>query len=157
LKTDWELVKTTFQTTDKKLAELAADFKLNYDVVKRHAAKGKWTEARKLWRSKTQQMAAEQRSTEMATDIVQFDQDCLGAARKGIELVNRELNFALGNEKPKLEGDIKHVTAYIEACIDAATKFGKALVDYQKAGKLAFGENPDVDKDITIKVKYDKE
>ena len=38
MKTDWSLIKTAFVTSNKTLVEIAADFKQNLDVVRRHAA-----------------------------------------------------------------------------------------------------------------------
>jgi hypothetical protein len=155
MKTDWDLVKTTFITTDKKLTELTSDFHLNYVVVKRHAAAGKWTEARKMWRAKTQEQAAAQRSTEMAADIVQFDQDCLGASRKGIQLINEVLNSII-TERPKGK-DIKETIGWVEDRNDSIKELGKALNDYQKAGKLAFGESTDRVEVPTININVESE
>jgi hypothetical protein len=139
MKTDWDVIKTAYVTTDKSLADIAVAFKVREDTVRRHAAKEKWTEARKLWRSKTQQMAAEQRSTELATEITQFDQDCLAAARKGVRIINIELDNAAGQKPPK-KATAEEAIEWILARKTAISSFGKALTDYQKAGRLAFGE-----------------
>ncbi len=132
MKTNWELIKTAYVTSNKDMSEIADAFKVNFDVLRRHAAKERWTEQRKLFRVTTTKQATEQRSTEMATDIAQFDSDSLKLARAGYVLIAEDIKA----RKP-------------------AKDIATALANFQKVGKLAFGENPDVDKDITIKVKYD--
>ena len=132
MKTDWETVKTAYVTSAKTLAEIAADFKLTLDVVNRHSSKERWAEQRKLWRVTTTKQATEKRSSEMATDIAQFDSDSLKLARAGYGLVAEDIKA----RKP-------------------AKDIAVALANFQKVGKLAFGEVGDADKDININVKYD--
>ena len=120
MKTDWELIKTAFVTSNKTLVEIAADFKQNLDVVRRHAAKERWTEQRKLWRVTTTKQATEKRSSEMATDIAQFDSDSLKLARAGYTLVAEDMKA----RKPSRDIAI-------------------ALAGFLKVGKLAFGESTD--------------
>ena len=117
MKTDWQLVKTAFITSNKTLVEIAADFKLDLDTVRRHAAKEKWTEQRGLWRVTTTKQATEKRSTEMATDIAQFDSDSLKLARAGYALIAEDIK----SRKP-------------------AKDIAVALANFQKVGKLALGE-----------------
>ena len=117
MRTDWALVKTAFITSNKTLVEIAADFKLDLDTVRRHAAKEKWTEQRGLWRVTTTKQATEKRSTEMATDIAQFDSDSLKLARAGYALIAEDIK----SRKP-------------------AKDIAVALANFQKVGKLALGE-----------------
>jgi len=129
MKTDWALVKTAFITSNKTLVEMAADFKLDLDTVRRHAAKEKWTEQRGLWRVTTTKQATEKRSTEMATDIAQFDSDSLKLARAGYGLLAEDIKA----RKP-------------------AKDIAVALANFQKVGKLAFGENPETDKPVQVNI-----
>jgi hypothetical protein len=132
MKTNWELIKTAYVTSDKDMKEIADAFKVNFDVLRRHAAKERWTEQRKLFRVTTTKQATEKRSSEMATDIAQFDSDSLKLARAGYGLVAEDIKA----RKP-------------------AKDIAVALANFQKVGKLAFGEVGDADKDININVKYD--
>ena len=120
MKTNWELIKTAYVTSDKDMKEIADAFKVNFDVLRRHAAKERWTEQRKLFRVTTTKQATEKRSSEMATDIAQFDSDSLKLARAGYQLVAEDMK----SRKPTR---------------DIAT----ALANFQKVGKLAFGESTD--------------
>ena len=129
MKTDWALVKTAFITSNKTLVEVAADFKLTYGVVKRHASKEKWTEQRGLWRVTTTKQATEKRSSEMATDIAQFDSDSLKLARAGYGLLAEDIKA----RKP-------------------AKDIAVALANFQKVGKLALGENPETDKPVQVNI-----
>jgi hypothetical protein len=70
----------------------------------------------------------------MATDIAQFDSDSLKLARAGYALIAEDIK----GRKP-------------------AKDIAVALANFQKVGKLAFGENPESDKPITLNVKYDKD
>ena len=139
MKTDWELIKTTYITGNKSLAELAENFRTGERQLKRHSSVENWPEQRKLFRAKTENLAAEQRSTQLAGESAQFDSDCLQAARKGVQIINTELD--------KLSDDKKPESATAEELLDWMTtrkasisSMGKALGDYQKAGRLAFGE-----------------
>ena len=132
MKTDWELVKTAYVTSGKTLAEISADFKLTLDVVNRHSSKERWTEQRKLWRVTTTKQASEKRSTEMATDIAQFDSDSLKLARAGYALIAEDIK----GRKP-------------------AKDIAAALANFQKVGKLALGEVVDQDKEVKITVEYE--
>ena len=120
MKTDWELVKTAYVTSNKDMPEIASDFKLVYEVVKRHAAKERWTEQRRLWRVTTTKQASEKRSSEMATDIAQFDSDSLKLARAGYSLIAEDIR----SKKPSKD-------------------IAVALATFQKVGKLALGEATD--------------
>lgn len=108
---------------------MAADFKLDLDTVRRHAAKEKWTEQRGLWRVTTTKQATEKRSTEMATDIAQFDSDSLKLARAGYGLLAEDIKA----RKP-------------------AKDIAVALANFQKVGKLALGENPETDKPVQVNI-----
>ena len=136
MRTDWALVKTAFITSNKTLVEITADFKLDLDTVRRHAAKEKWTEQRGLWRVTTTKQATEKRSTEMATDIAQFDSDSLKLARAGYAMVAAEMKSNNPLKAP-------------------VHQLATALANFQKVGKLAFGEVTETDKDININVKYE--
>lgn len=129
MKTDWALVKTAFITSNKTLVEITADFKLDLDTVRRHAAKEKWTEQRGLWRVTTTKQATEKRSTEMATDIAQFDSDSLKLARAGYALIAEDIK----GRKP-------------------AKDIAVALANFQKVGKLAFGESTDKPENVAINI-----
>ena len=133
MKTNWELIKTAYVTSDKDMKEIADAFKVNFDVLRRHAAKERWTEQRKLFRVTTTKQATEKRSSEMATDIAQFDSDSLKLARAGYGLVAEDIKA----RKP-------------------AKDIAVALANFQKVGKLAFGECTEAEKDVIIKVEYEK-
>jgi hypothetical protein len=133
MKTNWELIKTAYVTSDKDMSEIAEAFKVNFDVLRRHAAKEKWTEQRKIFRVTTTKQAVEKRSTEMATDIAQFASDELKLVKAGFALVAEELK----SRKP-------------------ARDIAKALKGFQEVRMRATGEATDDDKDININVKYDE-
>ena len=120
MKTNWETIKTAYVTSDLKMEEVADNFKVKFDTLRKKAAKERWTEQRRLWRVTTTKQATEKRSTEMATDIAQFDSDSLKLARAGYALIAEDIK----SRKP-------------------AKDIAVALANFQKVGKLAFGENPD--------------
>ncbi|MBN1690438.1 MAG: hypothetical protein JW901_05415 [Dehalococcoidia bacterium] len=116
-------------------AELAEKWKVDPAVIGRRAAKEKWPEARKMFSHKVETLRVEKKSEIMASESAQFDSECLKVSQKGINLVVK----AMGQKKKSIPG------------------LALALANFQKVGKLAFGENPEPDKPVTINVKYDKE
>jgi len=140
MKTDWLKLKNKYieDPAALTLEEAAKKFKVNFDVLRRHAAKENWVEDKKLFQNKVQTLRTEKKSEIMASESAQFDSDSLKLARAGYAMIANEM---------KSNNPLKATVAQIAT----------ALANFQKVGKLAFGENPDVDKDITIKVKYDKE
>jgi hypothetical protein len=136
MRTDWGLVKTAYVTSNKSLTDIAADFKIKERQLKTHSSRENLPEQRKLWRVTTTKQATEKRSSEMATDIAQFDSDSLKLARAGYAMIANEMKSNNPLKSP-------------------VHQLATALANFQKVGKLAFGEVSDVDKDITINVKYD--
>jgi hypothetical protein len=134
MKTDWEIIKTAYVTSNKDMIEVAEAFKVNFDVLRRHAAKEKWTEQRKLFRVTTAKQASEKRSTEMATDIAQFSSD---------ELKLVKAIYALSAEEIKARKPARDIATAIKSA--------------QEIRIRATGETTDEDKSVTIKVEYDKE
>jgi len=142
MKTDWTKIKNAFvEGPVTTYPALAKKFKVNHDILKRHAAKEGWQEARKLFQNKVQSLRSEKKSEIMASESAQFDSECLNASRKGIQLIN-EVLAAIVTERPKDKG-LKETIEWIEDRNDSIKELGKALNDFQKAGRLAFGENPD--------------
>ena len=118
MKTNWTKIKQSFiEGTEEGYPALAEKFKVTYVVLKRHAAKEGWTEQRKLFQAKVQNLRTEKKSEIMASESVQFDSDCLKIARA-----------ALGKIVQELKGDMP------------ADKTMAALEKAQKIGRLAFGE-----------------
>jgi hypothetical protein len=160
-KVDWDTIKTWYVQGEQgkdglrypSLEEVADKGHRNASSVRQKASKEKWAELRNLFKSKTENLTLERKSLIMAGASAEFDSQCLDAARKGIQLVNEVLN-AIITQRPTGK-DIKETIAWVEDRNDSIKELGKALNDYQKAGKLAFGENTEADKDITINVKYD--
>lgn len=137
MRANWEIIKQSFiEGTDPGYPALAEKFKVNYVVLKRHAAKERWQELRKLFQSKVQNLRTEKRSEIMASESVQFDSDCLKIARA-----------ALG----KIVGELKGDTMTVDRIMSALEKA-------QKVGKLAFGETPEqgVAPQINITVESEK-
>ena len=134
MRTDWELVKTAYVTSNKSLADIAGDFKIGERQLKTHAKRESWVEQRKLWRVTTTKQATEKRSSEMATDVAQFASDSLKLARAGFSMVL---------------ADMKSATS-------PPHQIASALKGFQEVGMRALGETTETDKDININVKYDK-
>jgi hypothetical protein len=134
--------------------EIAAEVDIKAQTLRLKASKENWTLQRKQFVAKVENLTTEKKSTVMAGESVEFDSECLKAARKGIQLINAEMEKAVADKLPD-GATTKEVIDYVVSKKQAIASFGKALVDYQKAGKLAFGENTEADKDITINVKYD--
>lgn len=118
MRANWELIKTAYVTSDRDMSEVAEAFKVNFDVLRRHAAKEKWTEQRKLFRVTTTRQATEKRSTEMASDIAQFASDGLKLARAGYALVAEQIKARA-----------------------PAHQVASALKGFQEVGMRALGEN----------------
>jgi hypothetical protein len=139
-KTDWATIKQWYVQGEQgpeglrypTLEELAKRARRNDSSVRHKASVEKWAEQRKQFTAKVENLTAERKSTVMAGESVEFDSVCLDKARKIIARVDKGLESG-----------------------EPVEKMATALEKAQKVGKLAFGENPDVDKDITIKVKYD--
>ena len=134
MRTDWEAVRTAFVMTDKSLSEIAELFKIGFDNLKHRAAKEGWTTQRRAFKVTTTNQAIEKRSSEMATDIAQFSVDELKLVKAGFALVAEEMKA----RKP-------------------AKDIATALKGFQEVRMRATGEAVDTDKDIKIKVEYDKE
>jgi len=146
--------------TDKGLKyptyeKLAAEIGIKAQTIRAKAAKENWTLLRKQFVAKVAKLTSEKKSTIMAGESVEFDSKCLSISLKGLALVDKELSVLLKDDPEELHGE--DLMKYILGRIDGITKYGKALNDYQKAGRLAFGENPEPDKPVTINVKYDKD
>jgi len=135
MKTDWLKLKRLYtEGTEITLQELADKHKVKAQTLRLRAARENWTEARKLFTHKVETLRVEKKSEIMASESAQFDSDSLKLARAGYSL---------------LEEDIK--------ARKPAKDIAAALANFQKVGKLAFGENPELDKPVTINVKYDNE
>lgn len=115
--------------------ELAEKFKVNFVSLRRHASKEGWTEQRKLFQAKVQNLRTEKRSEIMASESAQFDSDCLKIARA-----------ALGKIVQELKGE------------GPADKSMSALEKAQKIGRLAMGETTEkeVSSQINILVASEK-
>lgn len=151
---------TQGRQTDKGLKyptydEIAEEVGLKPQTIRARSAKENWTLTRKQMIAKVENLTAEKKSIVMAGESVEFDSECLKAARKGLVLVNKELDILIKDAPSDLPGE--ELMKWIFGRIDGIAKYGKALNDYQKAGRLAFGENPESDKPITLNVKYDKD
>ena len=141
MKTDWLRIKQVFVEREATTyPRLAKQFDVNPDIVKRHAAKEGWQEARKLFQNKVQNLRFEKRSEIMASESAAFDNECLKAARKGIQLINEELDAAASSKKPPKGATPQELIDWIVSRKQAVASYGKALGDYQKAGRLAMGE-----------------
>ena len=146
-KVDWDTIKTWYVQGEQgkdglrypSLDELAEKAHRNASDVRKKASKEKWAELRDLFKSKTENLTLERKSLIMAGASAEFDSQCLDAARKGIDLVNEVLN-AIVTQRPTGK-DIKETIEWVEDRNDSIKELGKALNDYQKAGRLAFGEN----------------
>jgi hypothetical protein len=153
MKTNWIRIKQAYIEGTDTQEEIADKFKVKFGTLRNRAAKENWTEQRKLFTHKVDTLRTEQKSIVMAGESVEFDSECLKAARVGLSLVNKELSALMKDAPDSLSGE--ELMKWIFGRIDGIAKYGKALNDYQKAGRLAFGENPETDKDINIKVKYE--
>jgi hypothetical protein len=121
MKTDWTKIKQEFiEGADIGYPALADKFKVNYVVLKRHAAKEKWTELRKLFQAKVQNLRTEKKSEIMASESVAFDSDCLNTARKILIAADKGIDTG-----------------------EPVDKMASAVEKAQKIGRLAFGEATD--------------
>jgi hypothetical protein len=155
MKTNWIKIKQAYIEGTDTQEEIADKFKVKFGTLRNRAAQENWTEQRKLFTHKVDTLRTEQKSIVMAGESVEFDSECLKAARVGLSLVNKELSALMKDAVDGLSGE--ELMKWIFGRIDGITKYGKALNDYQKAGRLAFGENPESYKPITLNVKYDKD
>ena len=133
MKTDWVKLKQLYtEGPEITLQELAEKHKVKPQTLRLRAAREGWTEQRKLFQAKVQNLRLEKKSEIMASESAQFDSDSLKLARALFGLIAEDIK----SRKP-----VK----------DIAT----ALVNAQKVGKLAFGEVTDQDNEVTIKVEYE--
>ena len=112
--------------------EISKECGLKAQTIRAKAARENWTLQRKQFVKKVSDLTNEKKSTVMVGESVEFDSICLEKARKIIDRVDRGLESG-----------------------EPVEKMASALEKAQKVGKLAFGENPEADKDVTINVKYD--
>ena len=146
-KVDWDTIKTWYVQGEQgkdglrypALDELADKAHRNASDVRKRASKEKWAELRDLFKSKTENLTLERKSLIMAGASAEFDSQCLDAARKGVQIINVELDNAAGIKPPE-NATAEESIEWIMSRKAAISSFGKALTDYQKAGRLAFGE-----------------
>ena len=130
MKTDWNKIKLEYiEGGETTQVLLAAKCKVNALSLKRHAAKEGWTEARKLFQAKVQNLRTDKRSEILASESAQFDSDCLKIARA-----------ALGKIVQELKGD------------GPTDKSMAALEKAQKIGRLAMGEQAGIDAVQELKI-----
>lgn len=132
MKINWTALKQLYvEGPEISLNDLAEKHKVKPQTMRLRAAKEGWTEQRKLFQAKVQNLRTEKRSEILASESAQFDSDCLKIARA-----------ALGKIVQELKGDTP------------ADKSMSALEKAQKVGRLAMGEQSQ-DSEVTIKVVYD--
>ncbi|MFA5252746.1 MAG: hypothetical protein WC454_09215 [Phycisphaerae bacterium] len=145
-KTNWEKIKEWYvegakdkqgNVTYPTLEDVAEKTGAKPATVRQRAARQKWNKLRKGFVAKVTTLRQEKKSEAMAVESVEFDQQCMSAAEKGVTLINKELD-TLSKELPELHGE--DLVKAIFGRMDAITKYGKALNDYQKAGRVALGE-----------------
>ena len=119
MKTNWNKVKQAYIEDEPiTYSELAEKFKIGLDNLQHRGAKENWAEQRKLFSHKVETLRVEKKSEIMASESAQFDSDCLKVARAGIGMV---------------VGEMKTKTTTV-------AQLSTALANFQKVGKLAFGE-----------------
>jgi hypothetical protein len=118
--------------------EIAGELGLKAQTIRVKSSKENWTLQRKQFVAKVENLTSEKKSIVMAGESVEFDSQCLSIALKGLRLVDRELEALMKDAPDFLTAE--DTLKWIFGRIDGITKYGKALNDYQKAGRLAFGE-----------------
>jgi len=146
---------TQGRQTDKGLVyptydEIAVEVGIKPQTLRLKSSKENWTLQRKQFVAKVETLTAEKKSTIMAGESVEFDSKCLAIALKGLALVDKELGVLLKDAPEGLSPE--DFIKYVFGRIDGITKYGKALNDYQKVGKLAFGENPESEKPVQVNI-----
>ena len=122
MKTDWNKIKTTYvEGPEITQQALAVKFKVNYDVLRRHASKERWQELRKLFVQRVSVARQEKKTEILASEGAQFASDSLKLARAGYVLVAE----AISERKP-------------------ANQIAQALRGFQEVGLKALGEKNDM-------------
>lgn len=138
-KYNWERIKSEYvegirdEEGDVKyptLKELSEKHGCTYLYIQIVSAKGNWSQERKIYIRKISELRQEKKSEVLASESAQFDSKTLEAARAGVGFIKEHL---VGADK-----DLKDAQKLIDE--ERLEKLGRALVNYQKVGKLALGE-----------------
>jgi len=137
-KYNWEKIKSEYvegirdeegNVRYPTLRELSEKYGPNYNHLAKKAWEDKWTQERKLYTKKIQTLRQEKKSEILASEAAEFDSKTLELAKAGLNLI--KAIFSQVVKKMKQEGFIDK---------EDIEGLDRALVNYQKAGKLALGE-----------------
>jgi len=115
------------------LKELSEKYKCSYLYIRGVAAKENWTQERNIYITKIQQLKQEKKSEILASEAARFDSKTLELAKAGENFISVFFNQIV--KKFKSEELIKK---------EDIEGLDRALVNYQKVGKLALGESTDI-------------
>lgn len=127
----WEKIKREYvESESSSLQELAEKYSCSLSALLKRASTEKWTEQRKAFWRKVEELRKEKKSEMMAAEGAELDFKSLELAKLGMQKVEEKLKI-----------DVKAGELY---------KLSQALKNFQEIGKLALGE--DVGEEILSKV-----
>jgi hypothetical protein len=149
---DWAKVKTDYvQGVEEggnrrypSVPELSKKYGISVKYAQEIAAKQNWVQERRIFESKLQDLRETQRITKLLEDSTKFDSDNLNIAKAGVGVVGSKFTAHL-----KATQTLMSTTATEEQKEEAKTHIlsggaletlSKAIVNYQRLGKIALGE-----------------
>lgn len=140
-KYDWEKIRDEYVCASDSLFrptldELAAKYRCSPSYLREVAAEQGWTQQASDFSNDVESKRREQRSSELAGELAQFDSACYRVARGGLQKIFEKLQAAIALGEPICARDLESLS--------------KALEKFQKVGKTALGE----DATFNLKVDY---
>jgi len=149
-KYNWEKIKAEYVEgiKDEKgdikyptLKELSEKYRCSYLYIQQVSSKNNWTQEHKIYIRKISELKREKKSEVLASESAEFDSKTLELAKAGESFI--KIHFAQAGRNFKKDQELMDD--------EKIERLGRALINYQKAGKLALGEATDKqDQNITI-------
>jgi len=93
-KTDWEILKHEWVTTDVTLSDLANKYGLSFTAVRNKYQQQKWSEDLKKYKNYVQEeydLAMREKARNLASRVTQLDEAVLSASERVIQIVDENL------------------------------------------------------------------
>lgn len=140
-KYDWDKIRDEYVCASDSLFrptldELAAKYRCSPSYLREIAAEQGWTQQAADFSNAVESKRREQRSSELAGELAQFDSACYRIARLGLEQIYSKVQTAILSDQ--------HI------CARDLESLAKAIEKFQKVGKTALGE----DATFNLKVDY---
>jgi hypothetical protein len=93
-KTDWEILKHEWVTTDVTLSDLANKYELSFTAVRNKYQQQKWSEDLKKYKNYVQEeydLAMREKARNLASRVTQLDEAVLSASERVIQIVDENL------------------------------------------------------------------